>query len=132
MMTTTQAAANPFYGLAEQASATLRDLLVAEGLANEAFAVLPPFERAVHATVAVVEADTSSEVTLEFALAYLTGRIAKEQSVALQQARNQARAARERAEEHWRAAIDAERRRLAHEAPGSNPRPETSQRAQSS
>jgi hypothetical protein len=140
-MTTTQAAVNPFHGLAEEASAILRDLLVAEGLANEAFSVLPPFERAVHAAVAVVESDisdisdisdTSGVATLEFALAYLTGRIAKEQVIALQTARNQARAALARAELHWRAAIEAERRRVARESSAASPRPEAPQPARPS
>ncbi len=112
-MTITSAAANPFHGLAEQASATLRDCLVAEGLAHEAPAVLPAFERAVRAAVAVVEESVPDDLTRDFALAYLTGRIAKEQSVALANARAQASAARTRAEQHWRAAIAAERRRAA-------------------
>lgn len=108
---TTQAAVNPFQGLAEEASATLRDCLVAEGLGSEAPAVLLPFERAVSAAVAAVEGSQPDDVTRDFALAYLTGRIAKEQVIALQNARNQASAARARAEHHWRAAIEAERRR---------------------
>ncbi|HEU0026714.1 MAG TPA: hypothetical protein VFQ25_06320 [Ktedonobacterales bacterium] len=115
-MTTTPDAENPFQGLAEEASATLRELLVAEGLADEIPAVLPPFERAIRASVAAVEGGAPDDVTLEFALAYLTGRIAKEQVIALQSARAQVNAARERAEHHWRGAIEAERRRLALEA----------------
>jgi hypothetical protein len=115
-MTTTPDAGNPFQGLAEEASATLRELLAAEGLSDEIAAVLPPFERAIRATVAAVMADAPDDVTLEFALAYLTGRIAKEQVTALQSARAQVKAARERAENHWQAAIEAERRRLALEA----------------
>lgn len=110
-MTTTRAAVNPFLGLAEQASATLRECLVAEGLAVEAPSVLAPFERAVRAAVAVVEADLPDDLPLDFALAYLTGRIAKEQSVALAAARSQASAARALAERRWQAAIEAERLR---------------------
>lgn len=116
-MTSTSAAGNPYHGLAEQASATLRDCLVAEGLAYEASTVLPLFERAVRAAVAVVEANATDDFTREFAQAYLTGRIAKEQVIALQNARNLASAARAHAEHHWRAAIEAERRRVALEPP---------------
>lgn len=115
-MTTTPDAENPFQGLAEEASATLREILVAEGLADEIPAALPPFERAIRATMAAVEGGAPDDVTLEFALAYLTGRIAKEQVIALQNARAQVNAARERAEHHWRSAIEAERRRKALEA----------------
>lgn len=113
-MTTTPAAMNPLHGLAEEASATLCECLAAEGLTDEAPTVLPPFERAVRASVAaVVGSAPDVDVTLDFALAYLTGRIAKEQVIALQHARNLANAARARAEHHWRTAIEAERRRLA-------------------
>ncbi len=116
-MTTTSAAGNPFHGLAEEASATLRECLVAEGLATEAPTVLPPFERAVRAAVAVVAGSVPDDITLDFALAYLTGRIAKEQVIALQTARNLINGARTRAEHHLRAAIEAERRRVALESP---------------
>ena len=113
-MTSIPADSNPFHGLAEEASATLREFLAAEGLTDEAPAVLPPFERAVRASVAaVVGSAPADDVTLDLALAYLTGRIAKEQVIALQNARTLADAARARAEHHWRAAIAAERRRLA-------------------
>ena len=113
---TTPAAKNPFEGLAEEASATLRDILVAEGLADEVPAALPPFERAVRAAVAAVMGNAPDDFALDFALAYLTGRIAKEQVIALQNARNLVSAARAHAEQHWRAAIEAERRRLGLEA----------------
>jgi hypothetical protein len=114
-MTTNPDAGNPFQGLAEEASATLRECLVAEGLAAEIPTVMLAFERAVHAAVAAVEGSAPDGLSLDFALAYLTGRIAKEQSIALQSARGQVRAARTRAEQHWRAAIEAERRRVAPE-----------------
>jgi hypothetical protein len=52
------------------------------------------------------------DLPLEFALAYLTGRIAREQALAIQRARSQVNTAREVAERRWRAAIEAERRRL--------------------
>jgi|SRR5512146_1403958 hypothetical protein len=112
-MTTSPDTENPFQGLAEEASATLRELLVAEGLADEIPAVIPPFERAVRATLAAVKGIAPDDLTLEFALAYLTGRIAREQVIALQSARNLVISARDRAERHWRAAIEAERRRQA-------------------
>ena len=120
-MTTTPAARNPFHGLAEEASATLRDCLAAEGLATEAPTVLPPFERAVRAAVTVVEESLLDDLALDFALAYLTGRIAKEQVIALQTARNLVIAAHARAEHHLRAAIEAERRRVALEQPVMEP-----------
>lgn len=116
-MTTNPTTGNPFHGLAEQASATLRDCLATEGLATEAPAVLPQFERAVRAAVAAVADSVPDDLGLEFALAYITGRIAKEQSIALAHARAQAHAARWRAEQHWRAAIAAERRRVTLEPP---------------
>jgi hypothetical protein len=120
-MTTIPADGNPFHGLADEASATLRECLAAEGLIDEAPTVLPPFERAVRASVAaVVGSAPDDDVTLDFALAYLTGRIAKEQVIALQNARNLANAARARAEHHWQAAIAAERRRSALESPPTN------------
>lgn len=115
MMTSPRAAGNPFLALAEQASATLRDELAAAGLALEASTVLPAFERAVRAAVAVVEAEAPEDVTLEFALAYLTGRIAREQAVALRTARELGATAHAQAERHWRAAIEGERRRRGHE-----------------
>ena len=116
-MATLPADSNPFEGLADEASVTLRELLDAEGLAREAPAVLPDFNRAVRATVAAVEANPPADLPLDFALAYLTGRIAREQVIALKNARTLATAARMRAEDHWRAAIEAERRRLAMEPP---------------
>ncbi len=111
-MTTTSAAGNPFHDLAEEANATLRDLLVAEGFADEATTVLPPFERAVRASIATVQTDLPSDLPLDFALAYLTGRIAREQVRALQHARDLVQTARANAENHWQAAIAAERRRV--------------------
>ncbi len=110
-MTTGSPATNPLDGLAAEASATLTECLVAEGLASEAPDVLPAFERAVRATIRAVEATLPDDLTLDFALAYLTGRIAKEQVTALKHARALAREARTQAERHWRAAIEAERRR---------------------
>ena len=120
-MTTTPAAGKPFHGLAEEASATLRDCLVAEGLATEIPTVLPAFERAVRAAVAVVAGSVPDDLPLDFALAYLTGRIAKEQVIALQTARKLVSAAHARAEHHLRAAIEAERRRVALEPPALEP-----------
>lgn len=114
-MTTARASMNPFDGLAEEACATLRDYLVAEGLALEAPAALPAFERAIRATIAAVESTVPKDLPLEFALAYLTGRIAREQALVIERARSQASAARDAAERHWQAAIERERRRLAHE-----------------
>lgn len=115
-MMTTPVDDNPFYGLAEEAIAILHELLATEGLTDEAPNVLPPFERAVRAAVTAVEAEMPADLPLDFALAYLTGRIAKEQVIALQNARNLANAARTRAEHHWKAAIEAERHRLALES----------------
>ena len=112
-MTSPRASANPFLALAEQASATLRDELAAAGLALEAPTALPAFERAVRAAIAAVESDAPDDVTLDFALAYLTGRIAKEQATALRTARERVNAARAHAERHWRNAIEAERGRRA-------------------
>ncbi|HEX9035992.1 MAG TPA: hypothetical protein VF808_03290 [Ktedonobacterales bacterium] len=114
-MTTARAAVDPYQGLVEEACATLRELLEAEGLTLEADALLPPFERAVRATVAVVAGGAPDDLAPDFALAYLTGRIAREQATTIQTAREQARAAVTRAERHWAAAIEAERRRLASE-----------------
>lgn len=116
-MTTTSAAGNPFHGLTEEASATLRDCLVAEGLADEVTTVLPPFERTVRASIATVQTDLPADLPLDFALAYLTGRIAKEQVRALQHARDLVQTARAHAEHHWQAAIDAERRRVTRQSP---------------
>lgn len=107
---------NPYLGLAEQARATLRDLLVEAGLGAEATTVLPPFERAVRAAVAAVETGLPGDLSLEFALAYLTGRIAREQALALQRARRLAATARARAERRWQGAIEAERGRIARAA----------------
>ena len=116
-MTNGPAAMNPFDGLAAEASATLTECLVAEGLANEAPEVLPAFERVVRASIRAVEASPPDGLSLDFALAYLTGRIAKQQVIALQHARALARTARTQAEHHLRAAIEADRqRRLALEA----------------
>lgn len=112
----TSASMDPFDGLAEEACATLRDYLDAEGLALEAPAALAPFERAVRAAIAAVEATKPDDLPLDFALAYLTGRIAREQALAIQRARSQVNAARAAAEQHWQAAIEAERRRLSHAA----------------
>ncbi len=112
-MTTPSAAGNPFYGLADEASATLRDLLAAEGLADELTSVMPPFERAVRAAVATVQSSLPADLALDFALAYLTGRIAREQVRALQTARDLVQTARAHAEHHWQVAIEAERRRIA-------------------
>lgn len=111
-MTTPSAAGNPFHGLAEEASATLRDLLVTEGLADEMTSVMPPFERAVRAAVATVQSGLPTDLALDFALAYLTGRIAREQVRALQIARELVQTARAHAEHHWQVAIAAERRRI--------------------
>jgi len=113
-MTTARASMNPFDGLAEEACATLRDYLVAEGLALEAPEALPLFERSVRATIVAVESAMPTDLPLEFALAYLTGRIAREQALVIERARSQASAARDVAERHWQAAIERERRRLAH------------------
>lgn len=112
-MTTARASMNPFDGLAEEACATLRDYLVAEGLALEAPAALPSFERSVRATIAAVESTMPTDLPLDFALAYLTGRIAREQALVIERARSQVSAARDAAERHWQAAIESERRRLA-------------------
>ncbi len=113
---------NPYQGLAEEASATLQELLVAEGLAAEVPTVLPPFERTVRAFVAVVESKAQDDLTRDYALAYLTGRIAKEQVIALQNARNLVNTAHARAEHHWQAALEAERRRVALETPMIEPK----------
>lgn len=113
MMEPTPVAMNLFEGIAAEASATLRELLAAEGLTGEATSVLPPFERAVRAAVTAVETSLPSDLPRDFALAYLTGRIAKEQVIALQTARDLVNTARTRAEHHWQGAIEAERRRLA-------------------
>lgn len=104
-----------FSGLTDEASVTLRELLDDAGLGNEAPNVLPAFNRAVRAAVAAVVAGLPADLPVDFALAYLTGRIAREQVIALQNARALANTARDRAEGHWRAAIEAERRRLAQE-----------------
>lgn len=131
-MTSGPAAMNPFDGLAAEASATLTECLVAEGLANEAPEVLPAFERAVRATIRAVEASPPDGLSLDFALAYLTGRIAKQQVIALHNARALARAARTQAEHHWRAAIETERHRQAlEEAPASAHTTASQQRAES-
>jgi hypothetical protein len=111
-MTSAHTNMNPFDGLAEEACATLRDYLCAEGLALEAAAAMAPFEREVRAAIAAVESAMPDDLPLEFALAYLTGRIAREQALAIQRARSQVNTAREVAERRWRAAIEAERRRL--------------------
>lgn len=112
-MTSAHSSMDPFDGLAEEACATLRDCLDAEGLTLESAAAMGPFERAVRAAIAAVESAMPADLPLEFALAYLTGRIAREQALALQQARSQVNAAREVAERRWQAAIETERRRLA-------------------
>jgi hypothetical protein len=104
---------NPFDRLAEEACATLRDYLAAEGLALEASAALPSFERSIRATIAAVESTVPNDLPLDFALAYLTGRIAREQALVIERARSQVSAARDAAERHWQAAIERERRRLA-------------------
>jgi ParB-like chromosome segregation protein Spo0J len=131
-MTTASSGADPFQGLAEEACATLCEYLDAEGLTLEAAALLPAFDRAIRATIAVVAGGAPDDLPPDFALAYLTGRIAREQTIAIQTARNQARAAITRAEEHWRAAIEAERGRAARAASASStPTPETSRLAQS-
>ena len=109
----TSASADPFDGLAEEACATLRDVLDAQGLALEAPSALAPFERAVRSAVAAVKSAMPDDLPLDFALAYLTGRIAREQALAIQRARSQVNAVRAAAERHWQAAIEAERRRLA-------------------
>ena len=111
-MTSAHTNMNPFDGLAEEACATLRDYLYAEGLALEAAAAMAPFEREVRAAIAAVESAMPADLPLEFALAYLTGRIAREQALAIQRARSQVNAAREVAERRWQAAIEAERRRI--------------------
>lgn len=115
-MTSAHSTMDPFDGLAEEACATLRDCLGAEGLALESAAAMAPFERAVRAAIAAVESAMPADLPLEFALAYLTGRIAREQALAIQRARSQVSAAREVAERRWQAAIEAERRRLTHAA----------------
>lgn len=128
-MTTARASMNPFEGLAEEACATLRDYLVAEGLALEAPAALPSFERSVRATIAAVESAMPTDLTPEFALAYLTGRIAREQALVIERARSQASAAREAAERHWQSAIERERRRLARASASATTEPMTSAEA---
>ena len=112
-MTNASSAKDPLNGLVEEACATLREYLDAEGLTLEAAALLPAFERAIRATIAVVAGGAPADLPPDFALAYLTGRIAREQTIAIQTARSQARAAITRAEDHWRAAIEAERARAA-------------------
>lgn len=116
-MATLPADSDPFDGLTDEANVTLRELLDAEGLGGEAPEVLPAFKRAIRAAVAAVQSGLPADLPLDFALAYLTGRIAREQVIALQNARNLANTARVRAEDHWRAAIESERRRVAPEQP---------------
>jgi hypothetical protein len=98
--------------IAIEACETLRQILEAEGLTLEAATLLPPFERAVRATIAAVESGAPEDFSPDFALAYLTGRIAKEQVRAIEAARAQVRAAADRAANHWNHAIAAERHRL--------------------
>lgn len=74
------------------------------------------------AAVTTAEPEMPTDRPLALALAYLTGRIAKEQVIALQHARNLVNAAHARAEHHWRAAIAAERRRVALESPTREPK----------
>jgi hypothetical protein len=116
-MATLPADSDPFDGLTDEANVTLRELLDAEGLGGEAPDVLPAFKRAIRAAVAAVQSGLPADLPLDFALAYLTGRIAREQVIALQNARTLANTARARAEDHWRGAIETERRRLAQEPP---------------
>jgi hypothetical protein len=98
--------------IATEACETLRQILEFEGLTLEAATLLPPFERAIRATIAAVESGAPEDFSPDFALAYLTGRIAKEQVRAIEAARAQVRAAAERAANHWNHAIAAEQRRL--------------------
>jgi hypothetical protein len=120
-----------FQSLADEASDTLRQILEIEGLTFEAAALLPQFERAIRATIAAVEGGAPDDLSPDFALAYLTGRIAKEQVAVIQAARDTVRSATLRAEQHWRNAIEAERRRIAQQA-ATDPAPqETARVAQS-
>jgi hypothetical protein len=98
--------------IATEACETLQRILEIEGLTLEAATLLPPFERTIRATIAAVESGAPEDFSPDYALAYLTGRIAKEQVRAIEAARAQVRAATERAVNHWNHAIAAERRRL--------------------
>lgn len=109
--------------IANEACETLRQVLDVEGLTLEAATLLPQFERSIRSTIAAVESGAPEDFSPDFALAYLTGRIAKEQVRAIEAARAQVRAAAERATNHWSHAIEAERRRLSGDAGGARPQP---------